>query len=334
MAGKPDYNKKAYWIKCIALVVSIIGMCNYRTNGFYAFLLALPFMIVVFGKNRMDVCITIVVAFVLAVFIQRPITDVVVNNHNKKYIEIHTVENKDGDIAESEIKPSEVKTDNSNMMGQYGSSGIQIVTVQQIAAVAMNRCDLSSEDMEMLSEVIDVEKLRDIYNPGISDNTLKTLVGCSTKRYLQIWAKLGLKYPSTYIAAWKNMTYGYWYPDMQERWVYADEMADNDYGIEKVEVLPHVIYQAKASIDRLYKRIPFYGLLWSIGFIVWVTAFAIALTVVKRGWKRALCYMPIVGVWISLLIATPVYGEFRYLYPFFMALPITLVIPYVEDVKQ
>lgn len=318
---RPAVNKE-YWIRLCMIAVSAVGTCIYRTNGYYAFILSLPFLLIVFWKKRKDMCVTFIVAFVLVSVIQGPLTDAVVNSHNKRFIETHSFENEDA--------LAKVKTDNSNMMGEYGATGLHIVTIQQIAAVAYNRSDLTTEDKQLIAEVLDVEKLGDKYNPGISDNTLRARVKCNTKRYLQVWLKLGMRYPSTYVAAWKNMTYGYWYPDMEERWVYAETYPYNEFGIERVEVLPHFMYEAKSHVDRLYKRIPFYGLLWSIGFVVWVTAFAVAFTIVKKGWKKAICYMPIVGVWLSLLIATPVYGEFRYLYPFFMALPIILAVPYIE----
>ena len=50
------------------------------------------------------------------------------NSHNKKFIETHTFDDEDA--------LSKIKTDNSNMMGEYGASGLHIVTIQQIAAVA------------------------------------------------------------------------------------------------------------------------------------------------------------------------------------------------------
>lgn len=321
MAERHDFDAK-YILSVLAVVTAGIGTCIYRTNGYYAYIFFLPLSVILFWKKRKDMILAVIAAFVLVLVIQGPVTDHIVNSHNKKFLELNQVED-----------ASKIKTDNSNMMNSYGASGIRIVTIQQIAAVAMNRDDITDEDRILIDEILDIDKLRDKYNPGISDNTLRASKRSSTGRYLQIWLKLGMKYPSTYVSAWKDMTYGYWYPDMEERWIYVEENADNDYGIEEIEFLPHFVYKIRDGVDKLYKVIPGYGLLWSIGFIVWITAFAIALTVVKRGVKRAICFAPLVGVWLSLLIATPVYGEFRYLYPFFLALPMTVTLPFVERVS-
>ena len=50
----------------------------------------------------------------------------------------------------------------------------------------------------------------------------------------------------------------------------------------------------------------------------------------KHGAAAALIYIPVVGVWLTLLIATPVYSEFRYIYCLFTALPLFCAVPFIN----
>lgn len=329
--------KKENLIQLVEIVLAVVGMCIFRPNGLYAYIISLPFLIISFWKKRKDMVVLLVVSFILALIIQRPVTDYIVNSNNLRVIEkmnanAETVSGNDeiSDNSESDDNPA-IKTDYDGLMSNYGSSGIRIVTIQQIAAVAMNRIDLTAEDNELIAKVLNVNLLEDKYDPYISDNTLKAQKAIDTKTYLQIWLKLGIKYPSTYISAWKNMTYGYWYPDFNDRTICMDDLAKNTYGIEKVEFMPKQIYRFREKIERSYTVIPIYGLFWSIGVVVWITAFAMALTIVKKGWRSSVCYILNWGLWISLLVATPVNGEFRYIYSFFLALPLTIALPYIKD---
>jgi hypothetical protein len=51
-----------------------------------------------------------------------------------------------------------------------------------------------------------------------------------------------------------------------------------------------------------------------------------------RRHKRSvlMVYFPVIGVWITLLIATPVYSEFRYIYSLFTCMPLFCAIPFLK----
>jgi len=82
--------------------------------------------------------------------------------------------------------------------------------------------------------------------------------------------------------------------------------------------------------DTFPRQMPVVALLWSNGFMLWVTLFAAALTVIKRDISSLIFYLPLIGLWLTLLVANPCNASFRYFYSFYLCLPLTLIIPFVK----
>ncbi len=80
---------------------------------------------------------------------------------------------------------------------------------------------------------------------------------------------------------------------------------------------------------KLPEIIPLYGLLWSIGFVLWVLVLTAALSLRMGKPASALVCLPVLLLMFTLCIATPVAAEFRYAYAAFYALPLLIVSPFV-----
>lgn len=335
------YKGKYYIFDMIALALSGIGICILRANGYYAFILFVPFAIVMYWKNRKDMCIAVVATFILAYIVSGPVNDAIINANNQKVANKAALIEASSKQAETVAKeattdeqPSEANETEQidkqeNVSQSYGATGIYVMTCQMLARLVVDRDDLTAEDFAMLDEVIKLDEVVDDYSPRSSHYTMRALKFAEPKRYLQIWVKLGMKYPTTYIAAWKDSTYGFWYPEA-DRYVYEETVSDNEYGIYKDSVFPDFVEKIRYKIERNYRQLPVYGLLWSIGLNVWITAFCVAGTASRKGGKQCFVYMPLIGIWLTLLATSPVNAEFRYMYPFFTCLPITILIPFID----
>ena len=135
--------------------------------------------------------------------------------------------------------------------------------------------------------------------------------------------------PYLYLEAYVNQTVGYWYPDVQY-WVVATGRDISDFNIpteEKKNFFIDVINDYVFS----YKSMVFLGLFWSIGFAVWVFIIMAGAVSIRHSKSRLLVFLPVLGVYITLLIATPVYSEFRYIYSLFTSMPIFCIIPFVNS---
>ena len=92
------------------------------------------------------------------------------------------------------------------------------IPAQQIARVITDEEDITIEQKELLSELIDIDEIPTYYVSYFSD-PIKNLVREKgnqeylkehSNEYLNLYIQLGLKYPQKYIEAWVDQTRGYW----------------------------------------------------------------------------------------------------------------------------
>lgn len=82
--------------------------------------------------------------------------------------------------------------------------------------------------------------------------------------------------------------------------------------------------------------IPLYGTLWSMGVICWALIFCIGCAFVRKEPEKLVLYLPSAALLLTVLIATPVATEFRYVYfmvfsfPFYLMASL-LMLPGKED---
>ena len=50
----------------------------------------------------------------------------------------------------------------------------------------------------------------------------------------------------------------------------------------------------------------------------------------KQKLRMVLLYFPVAGVWATLMLAAPVFAEFRYAYSIFVTVPLLCTIPFVS----
>ena len=97
------------------------------------------------------------------------------------------------------------------------SQEIMTVPIQQMVRTFVYSPDTySEEEKEVLFEIIPKEDMH-LYNARLSD-LVKSKFNNQTfqlnpGKYLQLWAKIGIRKPLIYLNAWLMTSYGYWYPD-------------------------------------------------------------------------------------------------------------------------
>ena len=78
------------------------------------------------------------------------------------------------------------------------------------------------------------------------------------------------------------------------------------------------------------RGVPILNIEWSIGLCFWLILVFAILTVKKLGKKALYIYVPVFGIWLTMMAASPVYAEFRYVYGAFTCLPLLMLIPYMN----
>ena len=99
-------------------------------------------------------------------------------------------------------------------------------------------------------------------------------------------------------------------------------------GIETKNKSNKIITEYVDNIDS--KTIPIVCMEWSIALCYWIILILAFVTRRIKNKKSLYVFIPIFGIWITMLIASPVFGEFRYVYGAFATLPLLMVYPYLK----
>lgn len=219
-------------------------------------------------------------------------------------------------------------------VARSSSSEYIAIPLQQIGRMTYKGVEFTKEEKELIEKIMPLEKLKEAYNPVTSDG-IKFNPAYNRKefddnkgKYFNLWLNLVIKHPSIALESYAVSTLGYWYPGVNF-WVVYDEIDTNDYGLEINPKVPKLIRLAVNKMDS--KDIPILNMEWSIGLIIW-TILLFGYITVKRNRRILLySYIPILGIWLTMMIASPVYGEYRYIYCAFTTLPLLVIIPYLQN---
>lgn len=208
------------------------------------------------------------------------------------------------------------------------------IPLQQMARVVHDGEPIDDQDASTLSSFVDTKAMSDAYTPWLSD-PVKSIVDDEwieghKLEFLSLWARLGVAHPVAYAKSWIDQTRGYWYGGYKrgawERGEFVDEAKLRRAGAIRSEHIG-ASYEAGVfpePIDRAldwFATSPVAQPLRSIGMATWLLLAVLLYAVDRRNVALVLCCLPPLAVIATLLIATPVYSEFRYAYSLFTCIP-------------
>ena len=290
-------------LKTVLLIISMILVILLRNNGIYVILGVIPFMFIFAFKNYKKL---IVVSFIVIAF----------------YIlwkgPIFSILNVEDGLPREALS----------------------IPLQQFARMSKNE-SLTDEEKAEIYKYLPVDNLADLYKPKISDNVKKNfndkLFEEDKIGFLKLWGELCFKYPRTAVESFLCNSYGYWYPEfgnwVAARTAYVKEQ-EGEADLE-LKITPIANLELAKKYDSLIDRrdIPLSSMLYSIGFAFWVVMIMLMYAIYKKEYRKMLIYIPIIVLWATCL-ASPVSGEFRYIYSMFTALPIFIGIHFMKDNKS
>ena len=223
------------------------------------------------------------------------------------------------------------------------------ILFQQTAKYATEHPDdVTDEEREILDAVFDYDELPHVYEPHLADwvkNCLREQEGSVTnptgshfaalkRDYLKVWFAQFLRHPLTYIDAFFECSYGYYYPEVgtykeglgfyeEERYMFTESMSDAKQ-IEQLALVRFLLEQ----LSKL-EFVPGIGLLYRAGFYAWCVIFAFVYLMIQKKYKALIVAIPAV-VNVLVCMISPVNTCIRYVMPTMCMVPIILAVMWYQ----
>ena len=276
------------------LIVSAIVSCMFRSNGLFAFIISTVIFCGLYRKKMLKITI-IMISVIIVSFLLKHVTL-------------------------KQLNVTQARTAESLSIPE-----------QQIARVISDGCKLNKYEYNMINKLINVEIVKKEYKNYISD-PIKNRIDDSylkkhKKEYLMLWYTIGRKYPDEYIKAWIDQTRGYWNGGY-DYWVCPDEpFYENNFGYQKKVIIKQGFRYFQLFRSEILKPVT------SIGLYMWILEIALLFSMIRKNKIGIFICVPTLAVIISLLISTPVYCEFRYIYCLFTSFPLIVCNFIIKDNK-
>ena len=290
---------KLQWLNLILVAISSLLICLFRNNGFYAFIVAFVLFVTLFRRSHIRLTIVLGGSICLS-FILYSL------------------------LPAFNVAPSEPTESYS-------------IPLQQIARVVVENGEISDDEKTQIERLATFDDIKNSYKSYISD-PVKLLLWTDEKEqyladhkmdYLKLWASIGVKNPGLYAKAWIDQTKGYWNGGYNYWNITLEnaEMPDRDSK-------GSVFYKGLKYYVKFFNDFELLRLLLCIGLYVWGLIVVFYLSAVKT--DKSLLYLSSLPLFIvaTLLIATPVYAEFRYAYSLVCCLPFLATVLFVKHPKS
>lgn len=297
---------KHAWANYVTMIAGAFGMSLMRSNGFLAFFVSAVIFALMFGK-RFKIVVLLLMGVVVLSFVM-------------KYPLLKTMGVSQPDTIESLSIPA-----------------------QQIARAITDGAELTDKQRILLEQIVDVERIPESYNRILSD-PIKELVRAKDNQeylqeskfeYIKLYLELGLKYPREFIKGWIDQTRGFWNAGYSFTIWSEGIYYDNSLGLGRIINSCEV----KELWDRYLEEFgadsnnPILQLFCSIGFNLWIMLAASCYALTNKRYTALYVSIPTFIVLATLLVATPVFCEFRYFYSLFCCLPFIVCTSFTEFSK-
>jgi len=289
--------------RIIITVIAVFLVAIFRNNGLYAVILTIPLLMVMLKKYKIKVGAIFVSGILLCLIVTGPIY-------------------------------------NLFNIGKGSSKEAFSVILQQFARITKyeeNR--LTAEEKEAIYKYLPVDNIAELYNPVFADPIKSSASDQAFNEdkitLFKTYIKLAIKYPIHTISSFICNSFGYYYPNTLGWGVYTgvnEECFTNngvDYGIKKSPLVQITILD-KVNEFVNSRNIPIISMFLSIGFLFWLVLFGIVYCIYRKKYNIIITYIPLLCMWITIL-ASPVFGEPRYVYGLFTCLPLLLGMSLKED---
>lgn len=276
----------------ILFLITTIFMILFRNNGIHVFILSFPFLFLILKKLWKKLLFILI--FILLF------------NFSYSNILLPYFHIPEGSIREM----------------------LSIPFQQTARYVSKHEESILEEEKNTIDKILSYDTLKDRYKPNISDPVKEKFNKYATredlKEYFLVWIKQGIKDPVVYLEATISNTYGYFYPNTSNWYIYYKydtrlKDAGFEYSYNSLKNLREILQ----DYGKSFIKIPFLGMSINIGFNGLLLLFLCMCLIYEKKYKYIIILLPSL-ILLLICVASPVNTYFRYAMPYIFLMP-TLV---------
>lgn len=203
------------------------------------------------------------------------------------------------------------------------------IPLQQIGAVVAYDGNITVEQREILNRFIPHENIKEHYCPCLVDslkwgNDMDSgYLSENTIQFLDLWANLLIQNPKIYLKAYLLATAGFWNVDVSVPDAYVQTRVFE--GWEQLLVTQTDYFEEWFGFSFQHFVNPRHYI--SCAWFFWIFFVSMLFAMKHYGWRTSYLFSPQMGVWLTIMIATPIAGSLRYIASLLFTLPFTVIIP-------
>lgn len=205
------------------------------------------------------------------------------------------------------------------------------IPLNQMARVAALNGDMSDSDRTYMDSLLPLEQYEDKYRPTCTD-MLKWDPEFNSKplsnNFWTHWISMMIRNPKVYFEAWEMQTFGYWTINVPAVAQYTTNIqagvprnVNLEYGIGY-----NITSKNLLSLDSVRNALPLSSYSISGGFVFWILIFACTILILNKKWQWLLPILPLLLLYGTLFIASPIWYWPRYIFTAQLALPVVIVL--------
>ena len=220
------------------------------------------------------------------------------------------------------------------------------IPLQQVSAVIANDGEITSEQAAFLSGLMPLEEIKKRYHPQTvdpikwSESFNNDYLNAHKAEFLKCWWQMFRSNFQIYVKAYLDTTYYFWRPVANRKaqcYFTIESTADNDWlpaflsanGIRDLHLFPEHLDQELRSYYQQAERF------LSEGTLFWIMILSMLVVCVRNRDAGFVCaYLPMLLLWGTVMISTPVAGSLRYVFAFVYALPLFILFAIRQPVKS
>lgn len=205
------------------------------------------------------------------------------------------------------------------------------IPLNQLAYVIYTDGKIDDKNLNYLEKIYDYDSYKNNYNPFLidtikwDDNFNREYLNNNSKQFIEVWIKTLPHNLESYLKSYALSTYGNWSIDKfyKTQSVFLGVDDDNKTLFPDLKNTNTILSFMKPFYNKTVTYL-------SGGVCFWILVFFSLYMIYKKAYKLLLLTVPLYGVWLSLMLATPFSLAFRYMSPFMYLLPFIILITIIK----